>query len=84
MKVKLKEVEEVGGSLNKRLLFVSNYYDYEMCCFKGEISAPKRTIVSKVWRPLSFLLEILSPLWEYKTNSTKNNIKSKIKDLSEK
>ena len=25
----------------------NNYYDYEMCCFRGEMSAPKRPIVSK-------------------------------------
>ena len=42
----------------KRLLFTSNYYDYEMCCFKREMSAPKRVIDSKVWCLLSFLLEI--------------------------
>ena len=59
MKVKLKDRR--GDSLNKRLLFTSNYYDYEMCCFKREMSAPKRLIDSKAWFPLNFLLEILSP-----------------------
>ena len=43
------------------LLFVNDYPDYEMCCFKRKMSAPKRLIDSKAWCPLSFLLEILSP-----------------------
>ena len=43
------------------------YYDYETYCFRGEMSAPKRLIDSKEGCPLSFLLELLLPLWEYKT-----------------
>ena len=43
MKVKLKDRQtEVGGSLNKILLFIGNYYYYEMCFLKGKMSAPKR------------------------------------------
>ena len=30
-----------------QLVYNNNYYDYEMCCFRGEMSAPKRPIVSK-------------------------------------
>ena len=30
---------KVGGSQNKRLLFISNYYDYEMWCFERKMSA---------------------------------------------
>ena len=41
----------------------------KMCCLKGEMSAPKRSIDSKAWCPLSFLLEILSPEWEYETKT---------------
>ena len=37
----------MGGSLNKRLLFTSNYYDYEMFCFRREVSTPMRLIDSK-------------------------------------
>ena len=48
-----------GVSLNKRVLFISNYYDYEMCCFKRKMSALKRLIDSKAWCPLSSLPEIL-------------------------
>ena len=40
MKVKLKD--RVGGFLNKRLLFIGNYYYYEMCCLKRKVSAPDR------------------------------------------
>ena len=63
----------MGGSLNKRLLFTSNYYDYEMFCFKREMSAPKRFIDSKAWCLLSFLLELLG----IQDKNTKNSIKSK-------
>ena len=47
---------EVGGSLYKRLLFTGNYYHYDMCCLKRNVSAPKRLIDSKVCCPLSFHL----------------------------
>ena len=56
MKVKLTDV---GGSLNKRPLFIGDYYCYEMCCLKRKVSAPKRPKDSKAWCPLSFSLEIL-------------------------
>ena len=60
MKVKLKDRKtEVGGSLNKRLLFTGNYYCYEMCRLKRKVSAPKRPKDLKAWCPLSFLFEIL-------------------------
>ena len=50
---------EVGGSLNKRLLFSNNYYDYEMCCFKRKVIVLNMFIDLK--GPVkSFLLEILS------------------------
>ena len=45
-------------------------------CFKRKMRTPKRLIDLKAWCPLSFLLEIVSPWWEYKKN-TKNSIKSK-------
>ena len=45
MKIKLKD--RVEWLPKKRLLFAGNYYDYEMCCFKREMSAPKRLIDSK-------------------------------------
>ena len=65
----------MGGSLNKRLLFTGNYYNYEMCCFKREVSASKRLIDSKASCPLNFLLELLSVGIQDK--STMNSIKSK-------
>ena len=52
---------EVGDSLNKKLLFTRNYYDYEMCCSEREMSDPKKLTNSKAWCPLSFSLEQLSP-----------------------
>ena len=36
---------------------------------KEKMSAPKRLIDSKAWCPLSFLLELLSPQWEFKTKT---------------
>ena len=57
MKVRLKT--EVGGSLNKRLLFIDNYYYYEMCCLKKKLDAPKRPKDSKALCPLSLSFEIL-------------------------
>ena len=51
----------MGGFLNKGLLFTSNYYDYEMCCFNREMRAHKGLVDSKAWCPLSFVLELLSP-----------------------
>ena len=32
----------MGSSLNERLLFISNYNDYQMCCFKREMNTPDR------------------------------------------
>ena len=58
---KVERLLELGGSLNKRLLFIISYYDYEMCCFERKMSAPRRLIDSKAWCPLNVLLEILSP-----------------------
>ena len=58
MKVKLKD--KWVAPYNKRPLFIGNYYDNEMCCFKREMIAPKRLIESKAWCQLSFLLELLS------------------------
>ena len=57
MKVKLRD--GVGGSLNKRLLFIDNYHCYEMYCLKRKVSAPKRPKDSKAWCPLSFSFKIL-------------------------
>ena len=34
------KTETEGGSLNKRQLFVSDYYVQEMGCFKREMIAP--------------------------------------------
>ena len=53
--------DKARGSLNERLLFISNYYDYQMYCFKRKMSTPKMLMDSKAWYPLSFSLEILSP-----------------------
>ena len=53
--------EVVNRSLKADCTDFSNCYDYEMCCFKRKMSAPKRLIDSKAQWPLSFLLEILSP-----------------------
>ena len=51
MKVKMQDRKtEVGGSLNKRLLFIGHYC-YEMCCLKRKVSAPKRPNDSKTWCP---------------------------------
>ena len=33
----------------KKKLFISNYYDYEMCCLKRKMRARKRLIDSKTW-----------------------------------
>ena len=48
---------------------------------KEKMSDPKRLIDSKAWCPLSFTLEIVSPEWEYKTETqsikSKNYLKSK-------
>ena len=52
-------VTEEGGSLNNRLLFIGNYYCYEMCCLKKTVSAPKRPKDSKAWCSFSFSFEIL-------------------------
>ena len=52
MKVKLKD---------RRLLFISIFHDYEVCCFKRKMNVYKRLIVSKAWCSLNFLLEILLP-----------------------
>ena len=43
-------------------LLISNYHNYEMCCFKRKMSAPKRLIDSKAFCfcIVSFVLEILS------------------------
>ena len=46
----------MGGSLNKRLLFTSNYHDYEICCFEREMNISERLIDTKAWCPLNFLL----------------------------
>ena len=59
MKVSWKT--EVSGSLNKRLWFTGNYYDYEMCCFKRRTSVPKRLIDSNAWFSLNCSLELQSP-----------------------
>ena len=48
---------ESGGSLNKRLSFISNHYDYEMCCFKRKMSVPKRLMDSKAWCPVKELTD---------------------------
>ena len=67
MKVKLKD---------RRLLFISNFYDYEMCCFKRKMCTPKRLKDSKAWCPLSTLLEILSPyIMAIQDKNKKNNIR---------
>ena len=34
----------MGSSLNKGLLFTSNCYNYEMCCFERDVSAPERQL----------------------------------------
>ena len=57
MKVKLKDRRRWFP--NKRLLFIGNYYCYEMCCLKRKLSAPKRPKDSKALCPLSFSFEIL-------------------------
>ena len=58
--MKVKRKTEVGGSLNKRLLFIGNCYYYEMSCLKRKVSAPKRPKDSKAWYPFeSFSFEIL-------------------------
>ena len=49
----------MGGSLNKRQLYIGNYYYNEMCCLKRKVSAPERPKDSKAWCPVSFSFEIL-------------------------
>ena len=73
MKTKLKDR---GRWLpEKSLLFINDYPEYEMCCFKRKMSVPKRLIDSKAWYPLSFLLEIT--VMGIEDKNTKNSIKSK-------
>ena len=73
---------EVGDSPNKRLLFIGNYYDYEICCFKRKMSAPKRLIDSKAWCTLkAFYLKYYNHNGNTKLQHEKQH---KIKALSEK
>ena len=72
----------MGSSLNKRLSFTGDYYYYEVCCFKAEMSARERLLDSNTWCSLSFSLELLSPYWEYKTKTRRiYSIKSTLREL---
>ena len=51
----------MNESTAERLLFTGDYYDYEMCCFKKEMSVSEKLIDSNACYPLSFLLELLLP-----------------------
>ena len=74
MKVKLEGRSR--WSLIKRLLFIGNYYYYEMCCFKRKVSAPKSPKDSKAWCPLNFSLKYYNHNGiQYKNK--KNSIKPK-------
>ena len=44
-------------------MLVINYHNYEMCCYKKEMSAPKRVIDSKAWCPLGFLKKLTLIDW---------------------
>ena len=57
------------------------YYDYEICCFKREMSAPKRLIDSKAWCLLSFFLKHHHHI---RNTRQKHEEYHKIKELSEK
>ena len=70
----------MDGSLNKRVLFISNYCDNEMYCFRREMGAPKRLIDSKAWCPLSILLGTQD---KNSKNSIKPNNYPKSKTLRE-
>ena len=54
------------------LVIITIISDYEMCCFKRKMSAPKRPIHSKAWRLLSFLLE-----YYHQNESTRQNHEEK-------
>ena len=55
-----------------------NCYDYEMCCFKREMSAPERLIDSKVWYSYyAFYLNYYRYNDNTRRKKTKNMIKSK-------
>ena len=78
---------EVGASLSKRLLFFGHYYDYEICRFKGKMSASKRLIDSKAWCLLSvFTWNTITKMGIQNKdikNSTKSKNYTKSKTLSE-
>ena len=78
---KVERLLKVGGSLNKRLLFIINYHDCDMCCFKRNMSASKRLIDLKACCPFSFLLKILAPRMQDKNTKSitkpKNHPKSR-------
>ena len=41
------QIDKINCSFESRLLFIGNYYYYEMCCLKRKVSAPKRPKIQK-------------------------------------
>ena len=56
------------------MFFISYRCDYEMCCFKRNMSAAKRLIDLKAFCPLSFYL-----YYHHNGNRRQKNTKSSIK-----
>ena len=57
----------MGGYLNKRLLFIDNYYCYEMCCLKRKVSALERSKDSKAWCPLRVFIGVETAALTFRT-----------------